>query len=137
VVVVDRSIVRGSTMRQIVAMLFEAGADEVHVRISCPAVVSPCFYGVDMADESDLIAGHRTLEEVREHIGASSLAYLSLEGLQDAISLPATAFCRACLTGSYPTSIPRRTPSKLSFERALVGAAGGVTPPAAPVRPRS
>ena len=81
VVVVDDSIVRGNTTRQLVAMLFDAGAAEVHVRISSPQVVGPCFYGIDLPDEDELIAGARSVEEVREFIGATSLAHLSLEGL--------------------------------------------------------
>jgi amidophosphoribosyltransferase len=117
VVVVDDSIVRGSTTRKIVAMLFEAGAEEVHVRISSPPIVSPCFYGIDMADEDDLIASHRTPEEVRESIGATSLASLSLDGLQDATRRPEGTFCRACLTRSYPTRIPEDVRlAKLRFE---------------------
>ena len=80
-VVVDDSIVRGSTTRQIVQMLFDAGAAEVHVRISSPPVVSPCFYGIDLASEDEMIAAHATVEEVREAIGATILAYLSLDGL--------------------------------------------------------
>ena len=83
VVVVDDSIVRGNTTRKIVQMLFEAGAAEVHVRISSPPVIGQCFYGMDFADEDELIASSRSVEEVREHIGATSLAHLSLEGLQD------------------------------------------------------
>ncbi len=118
VVVVDDSIVRGSTTRQIVAMLFEAGALEVHVRVSSPPIVSPCFYGIDMAGEEELIAADRSVEEVREQIGATSLAYLSLEGLQEATRRPADSFCRACLTRSYPTRIPEDLRlAKLRFER--------------------
>jgi amidophosphoribosyltransferase len=119
VVVVDDSIVRGSTTRQIVAMLFESGADQVHVRISSPPIVSPCFYGIDMAGEDELIAASRSVEEVREEIGATSLAYLSLEGLQEATRRPADSFCRACLTRDYPTRIPEDLRlAKLRFERA-------------------
>jgi amidophosphoribosyltransferase len=124
VVVVDDSIVRGSTTRQIVAMLFEAGALEVHVRISSPPIVSPCFYGIDMADEHELVAASRSVEEVRELIGATSLAYLSLEGLQESTRRPEGTFCRACLTRSYPTKIPDDLKlAKLRFEpaRAPVG----------------
>ncbi len=106
VVVVDDSIVRGTTTRQIVAMLFEEGALEVHVRVSSPPIVSPCFYGVDMAAEEELIAAARSVEEVRAAIGATSLAYLSLDGLQAATRRPEEAFCRACLTRRYPTSVP-------------------------------
>ena len=87
-VVVDDSIVRGSTTRQIVQMLFDAGAAEVHVRISSPPVVSPCFYGIDLASEDEMIAAHSTVEEVRAAIGATSLAYISLEGLQAATRRP-------------------------------------------------
>jgi amidophosphoribosyltransferase len=117
VVVVDDSIVRGSTTRQIVAMLFEAGALEVHVRISSPPIVSPCFYGIDMADEDELVAAGRSVDEVREEIGATSLAYLSLEGLQDSTRRPEGTFCRACLTRSYPTQIPEDLKlAKLRFE---------------------
>jgi amidophosphoribosyltransferase len=117
VVVVDDSIVRGSTTRQIVAMLFEAGALEVHVRVSSPPIVSPCFYGIDMADEDELVASSRSVDEVRELIGATSLAYLSLDGLQDATRRPEGTFCRACLTGTYPTMIPEDLKlAKLRFE---------------------
>jgi amidophosphoribosyltransferase len=124
VVVVDDSIVRGSTTRKLVAMLFEAGAREVHLRISSPPIVSPCFYGIDMADQNELIAAGREHEEVRERLGATSLAYLSLEGLQAATGEPADRFCRACLTGEYPTVIPDDMRlAKLRFEQRAVEAA--------------
>ena len=117
VVVVDDTIVRGSTTRKLVAMLFEAGALEVHLRVSAPPVVSPCFYGIDMADQGQLIAAGRSVEEVRERLGATSLAYLSLDGLQEATGQPASRFCRACLTGEYPTPIPADLRmAKLRFE---------------------
>jgi amidophosphoribosyltransferase len=117
VVVVDDSIVRGSTTRQLVTMLFEAGATEVHVRVSSPPVVSPCFYGIDLAAEDELIAASRTVEQVRGHIGATTLEYLSLEGLQAATRRPGESFCRACLTREYPTRIPdERNLAKLRFE---------------------
>jgi amidophosphoribosyltransferase len=115
-VVVDDSIVRGSTTRQIVQMLFDAGAAEVHVRISSPPIVSPCYYGIDLASEDEMIASRSTVEEVREAIGATSLAYLSLEGLEDATQRPADSLCRACLTREYPTQIPADA-AKLRFER--------------------
>ncbi|MGH3046009.1 MAG: amidophosphoribosyltransferase [Gaiellaceae bacterium] len=119
VVVVDDSIVRGSTTRQIVAMLFEGGALEVHVRVSSPPIVSPCFYGIDMANEEELIAAGRSTEEVRAELGATSLAYLSLEGLQESTRRPEGTFCRACLTRSYPTRIPEDLRlAKLRFESA-------------------
>ena len=117
VVVVDDSIVRGNTTRQIVQMLFDAGATEVHVRVSSPPITGPCFYGIDFADEEELIAFGRSVEDVRESIGATSLAYLSLDGLQAATARPASALCRACLTGEYPTRIPEgRRLAKLRFE---------------------
>jgi amidophosphoribosyltransferase len=117
VVVVDDSIVRGNTTRQIVQMLFDAGAAEVHVRVSSPPVIGPCFYGIDLADEDELIAASRSVEEVREHIGATTLAYLSHDGLVEATRRPESSLCRACLTGSYPTRIPAgRNLAKLRFE---------------------
>ncbi len=117
VVVVDDSIVRGNTTRQIVQMLFDAGATEVHVRVSSPPITGPCFYGIDFADEEELIAFGRSVEDVRESIGATSLAYLSLDGLQSATARPSSALCRACLTGEYPTRIPEgRRLAKLRFE---------------------
>ncbi len=123
VVIVDDSIVRGNTTRQIVGMLFDAGATEVHVRISSPPVIGPCFYGIDLADEEQLIASGRSVEEVRESIGATSLAYLSLEGLQAATQRPESALCRACLTGEYPTRVPEgRRLAKLRFEPAAAPA---------------
>jgi amidophosphoribosyltransferase len=126
VVVVDDSIVRGSTTRKIVEMLFEGGALEVHVRISSPPIVSPCFYGIDMASQDELIASTRSVEEVRSQIGATSLAYLSLDGLQASTRRPESTFCRACLTRKYPTEIPEDVRlAKLRFEPALP----------APVRP--
>ena len=115
VVVVDDSIVRGSTTRQIVQMLFDSGAAEVHVRVSSPPIVSPCYYGIDFASEDEMIAAHSTVDEVRQEIGATSLAYLSLEGLQEATRRPASALCRACLTREYPTRVPTDA-AKLRFE---------------------
>ena len=119
VVVVDDSIIRGNTTRKIVQMLFEAGAAEVHVRISSPQVIGPCFYGIDFADEDELIASSLSIEEVREHIGATSLAHLSLEGLEQSTQRPPTELCRACLTRDYPTAVPRES-AKLRFEPARV-----------------
>jgi amidophosphoribosyltransferase len=117
VVVVDDSIVRGSTTRKLVQMLFEAGATEVHLRVSSPPIISPCFYGIDMADQGELLASGRTIEQVRERLGATSLAYLSLDGLQEATGRGEDRFCRACLTGEYPTTIPdEMRNAKLRFE---------------------
>jgi len=118
-VIVDDSIVRGNTMRQLVAMLGEAGAAEVHVRISSPPVVSPCFYGIDMGDDAQLAAAGRSGEEMREYIGATSLHHLSLDGMQSATRLPEESVCRGCFTRSYPTRVPEeRNLAKLRFERA-------------------
>jgi amidophosphoribosyltransferase len=120
-VVVDDSIVRGNTMRALVEMLQSAGAAEVHVRISSPPVVSPCFYGIDMADEDELAAAHRSVDEMREHVGATSLSYLTLEGMQWATRLPEEAVCRACFTRRYPTVVPaERSAAKHRFEGAPV-----------------
>ena len=122
-VVVDDSIVRGNTMRQLIAMLVDAGAAEVHVRVSSPPVVSPCFYGIDMADEDELAAAHRSVEQMREHVGATSLHYLSLEGMQRATRMPDGSVCRACFTREYPTRVPeQRNLAKMRFEP--VGVAG-------------
>jgi amidophosphoribosyltransferase len=96
-------------------MLFEAGAAEVHLRISAPPIISQCYYGIDFADENELIAAHKTTEEVRGELGATSLAFLSLEGLQASTRRPESSFCRACLTRDYPTAIPREA-TKLRFE---------------------
>ena len=97
-------------------MLFEAGAAEVHLRISSPPVIGQCFYGIDLADPEELIAAGKTVDEVREHVGATSLAYLSLAGLQASTRRPESQFCRACLTRDYPTAVPREA-AKLQFER--------------------
>jgi amidophosphoribosyltransferase len=117
IVAVDDSIVRGNTMRQLVQMLFDAGAAEVHVRVSSPPVVSPCFYGIDMADEDELAASHRSVDEMRALVGATSLHYLSVEGMQAATRLPESSVCRACFTREYPTPVPGKR-EKLRFEPA-------------------
>ena len=105
-VVVDDSIVRGNTQRALVRMLREAGASEVHVRISSPPVMNPCFYGIDFASKAELIASGLTVEEIRTHIGADSLAFVSLDGLTSASAQPADKLCRACFTGDYPIPLP-------------------------------
>src|SRR6184192_3304865 len=105
VVLIDDSIVRGTTSRKIVRMIRNAGAKEVHMRISCPPTISPCFYGVDTPSKKELIAANKSVEEIRDFIGAESLAYLSLEGLKKACDDGAqTRYCTACYTGSYPTN---------------------------------
>ncbi|MCU0306990.1 MAG: amidophosphoribosyltransferase [Thermoleophilia bacterium] len=122
-VVVDDSIVRGTTTRKTVAMLLEAGAREVHLRISSPPVAWPCFYGIDMPNRQELVAAEADVEDVRRAVGATSLGYLSPEGLQRALGRPAERFCRACFTGEYPIPVPDAS-VKLRFERSRVISAG-------------
>jgi amidophosphoribosyltransferase len=123
VVVVDDSIVRGNTQRAIVAMLREAGAAEVHVRISSPPVAWPCFYGIDFATRAELIAGGLSAEEIRVSIGADTLGYVSLEGLIASTTLPADRLCRACFDGNYPLGVASQEQGKHLLERAVVSAA--------------
>ncbi len=103
VVLVDDSIVRGTTSKKIVEMVREAGATEVHIRISCPPTTHSCYYGVDTPHRQDLIASRMTNEEVRKYIGADSLGYLSLGGMLEAVGIDAESSCNACWTGKYPT----------------------------------
>jgi amidophosphoribosyltransferase len=105
-VVVDDSIVRGTTTRQIVQALREAGAAEVHARITCPPIRWPCFYGIDMSTRSELVASDLSVEQVRGFIGADSLGYLSLEGMIGATGAPGDGLCRACFDGAYPVPVP-------------------------------
>jgi amidophosphoribosyltransferase len=105
-VVVDDSIVRGNTSRQLVAMLREAGAAEVHLRITSPPVRNPCFYGIDMATRAELIGSDLTVDEIRDFVGADSLAYLSLGALVATTRRPASSLCRACFDGHYPIPVP-------------------------------
>ena len=105
-VVVDDSIVRGNTQRALVRMLREAGAAEVHVRISSPPVMWPCFYGIDFASRAELIASGMGVEQIRSSIGADSLAFVSLEGLTAASAQRADRLCRACFDGNYPIAVP-------------------------------
>ena len=105
VILVDDSIVRGTTSRKIVRMVRSAGAREVHLRISCPPTVSPCFYGVDTPRQNELIAARHSLEEIRQYVEADSLAYLSLESLRSAVADTKGQYCYACYTGKYPTDL--------------------------------
>jgi amidophosphoribosyltransferase len=105
-VLVDDSIVRGTTSRQIVRMLRRSGAREVHVRISSPPILNACYYGIDTSSRGDLIASHLSVEEIRAQIEADTLGYLSLEGLIEALGLPYGDLCLACLNGRYPTETP-------------------------------
>jgi amidophosphoribosyltransferase len=116
VVLVDDSIVRGSTTRQLVAMVREAGAAEIHLRVSSPPYRWPCFYGMDTSDRSTLIAARMDVEEIRRHLGADSLGYLSIEGLLDATGVADAGFCTACLCGDYPTEVPESA-DKFQLER--------------------
>ena len=116
-VVVDDSIVRGNTTGKLVDMLYKAGAPEVHLRISSPPIRFPCFYGIDMATRDELIAARQTVDEIREHVGATSLHYLTLDGLQESTGLPRSQFCRACFDGDYPTEVPEELAMcKMRFE---------------------
>ena len=116
IVVVDDSIVRGNTQRAIVAMLREAGAREVHVRVASPPVRWPCFFGIDFASREELIAGQHTPEEIRASIGADSLGYVSNEGLVAATTIPANRLCRACFDGEYPVEVPEAERGKHVLE---------------------
>jgi amidophosphoribosyltransferase len=108
VVLLDDSLVRGTTSRKIVKMVKAAGAKEVHLRISCPPTISPCFYGVDTPSRTELIAATHTIDEIRKYVGADSLAYLSIEGLRQAVGASQQqSYCTSCYTGVYPVAFPR------------------------------
>jgi amidophosphoribosyltransferase len=115
-VVVDDSIVRGTTTRQIVSVLREAGASEVHLRIVSPPIRWPCFYGIDMSTRDELVAASHDVEAIAELIGADSLAYLSLEALVASTEAPKGSFCRACFDGHYPVPVGELEPSKFALE---------------------
>ncbi len=117
VVMIDDSIVRGNTTGPLVKLLKDAGADEVHVRITCPPITHPCFMGVDMGRRADLIAHQRTVEEIRRHVKADSLAYLSLDGMMKAIESE-DGYCQACFTGEYPLPVDLET-VKTGFENGI------------------
>jgi len=106
VVLVDDSIVRGTTSQKIVRMIKAAGAREVHMRISCPPTVSPCYYGIDTPHRDELVAATHSVPEIREYLGADSLSYLSLEGLRDAVGPTHSRYCDACYTRNYPVDPP-------------------------------
>jgi len=105
ILLVDDSIVRGTTMRKIVGLLKEAGASRVEVWVTCPPIKSPCFYGIDMPTHAELIASNKSVEEIRQIVGADELCYQTIDGLLDAIGLPRQKTCLACLTGTYPTPL--------------------------------
>ena len=104
--IVDDSIVRGTTLKKLISMLRDAGAKEVHVRVGSPPVVAPCYYGVDMKSRDQFIANHHSVEEIRDIIGADSLGYISIDGLVEAIGKPKNELCLACVNAEYPTRIP-------------------------------
>lgn len=109
VVMVDDSIVRGTTARKLVRMVRAAGAKEVHFRVASPPIISPCFYGIDMPTKGELIGSTRTIEQIRAYLGVDSLGYLSLDGMLSLSSHPKTSFCTACFSGKYPTRINRHS----------------------------
>jgi amidophosphoribosyltransferase len=115
VIVVDDSIVRATTTRSVIKLLREAGAREVHMRVTAPPITHPCFFGIDMGRRWELIAARETIEEIRVDIGADSLGYLTRQGLTEAIGQPAGSFCMACFTGEYPLEVPQEL-DKLGLE---------------------
>ena len=117
VMMIDDSIVRGNTTGPLIKLLLNAGAREVHVAITCPPIAHPCFMGVDMGRHENLIAHQRTVDEIREYVGADSLHYLSLEGMMKAVDRR-EGFCQACFTGNYPIQVDMQT-VKTGFERSL------------------
>ncbi|NQT67399.1 MAG: amidophosphoribosyltransferase [Actinobacteria bacterium] len=117
-VVVDDSIVRGTTSNKIVKMLYNTGAKEVHMRITCPPLLYPCYYGVDMATKKEFIANHKTLEDIREFLKVDSLKYLTMSGLVKAVGESKEKFCFACFNGEYPVQIPENIESdKCSMDK--------------------
>jgi amidophosphoribosyltransferase len=121
VILVDDSIVRGTTSRKIVRMVRSAGAREVHMRVSCPPTISPCFYGVDTPRRSELIGATHTLEEIRKYLDADSVAYLSLDGLTGSVPNGTTRYCTSCYTGVYPVAFPRDEAAYLQLALKLNG----------------
>ena len=115
VVLVDDSIVRGTTSRKIVRLVKDAGAREVHLRISCPPTVSPCFYGVDTPSRNELIGATHSIDEIRKYVEADSLAYLSLAGLREAVGEHQNAYCTSCYTGIYPVPHPQNEQAYLQL----------------------
>lgn len=120
VILIDDSIVRGTTSKKIVQMVREAGAKEIHMRVSCPPTISPCYYGVDTPDKADLIAAQMSVAEICRFIGADSLGYLSLEGMMTATGISSSTACVACWNGKYPTRITKDAETCWSREREAV-----------------
>ena len=125
VVLVDDSIVRGTTSRKIVRMIKNAGAREVHVRISCPPTISPCFYGVDTPRRAELIAATHSLAEIETYLGADSVRYLSLDGLLESVAGPPASYCTSCYTGRYPVAFSRTDQDRLEIQRAPAAGSDG------------
>ncbi len=109
----DDSIVRGTTLRNIISMVRKSGAKEVHVRVTCPPIISPCFYGIDIAIHGELVACDKKLEEIRKSFNADTLGYQKIDGLVDAIGMPKEDLCLGCLTGEYPTPLAQELSDKL------------------------
>ncbi len=122
VVLIDDSIVRGTTSKKIVRMVREAGASEVHMRISCPPTISPCYYGIDTPNKADLIAAQMSIEEIRKFIEADSLGYLSLEGMIEAIGISRDSSCVACWNEQYPTRITSEAETMWERDHEAIGA---------------
>jgi amidophosphoribosyltransferase len=117
IVLVDDSIVRGTTTPQVIKLLRKSGVKEIHMRICAPPICFPCYLGVDMATKWELIAAQKSISEIKDFIGADSLGYLSLEGLIKAVGLPKQDFCLACFTGEYPMPV-QLTMDKFALESA-------------------
>ena len=105
---IDDSLVRGTTAGPLVKLVRDAGATEVHLRITCPPITHACHFGVDMGHDGDLMAARLSVDEMREHIGADSLDFLSLDGMMRAVGSRPTGYCNACFTGGYPIAVARR-----------------------------
>ena len=136
VVMVDDSIVRGTTTPHVVKLVRKAGAKEVHMRFATPPITDPCYFGVDMASPAELIAANKSIEEIRQHIGADSIGFLSLEGLVAATAQSEEKLCNACFTGKYPVHLqmlmeqfegaPRKERELASVAAASLNRPGGV-----------
>lgn len=126
-VLVDDSIVRGTTTKQIVKLLFEAGASEIHVRITAPPIKFPCFYGIDMASKGELAAAHMSVAQLTEYVGATSLGYLSIDGAVAAVGRDKSHFCLACFNGDYPIPVPNALKKHAFEEPPEVGQIGALS----------
>ena len=124
VILVDDSLVRGTTSRKIIGMIRAAGAREIHMRVSCPPTVSPCYYGIDTPRRSELIGSTHTIEEIREFVKSDTLAYLSLEGLRQAVGPRSGDYCTSCYTGEYPVEAPKDAEAYMQMALKLPGDQG-------------